>query len=225
MYRLRKLSIAVGVFAVLVSSTSTEAGIFRRCRVSSCHHRSCQTCSESPKVNQTCLAAHMAHHDGFCDYYALLCPPGSPTMWQGPHTDVLGGCNSAACFSSYERRGQDIQETGYRRSGSLTELLEWEAAPAFDNTAMRFVDPRSVTLEYITYKTELNNNTVFAQVINFRFTIDGGRTFEPFSVAFQIKERAAEHPVDKGRATKVKQHAHKFMGEKYEVLTHRSTVD
>lgn len=228
MNRLRKIAIVVGLFAFLLSSAAAEAGIFRRCRHRSGQQQSaCKSCYQEASMRaQICRAVDMMHHDGFCDYYSLICPGNMPVLWQGAHGLPVGGCNvPASCVSQFMYRGRgDVKDDGYKRTIFPNRRLEWDPTPRFTNTATHMVKQSSVQLKYVKYTKQHTDETVFAQVIDFEYSVDSGTSWTPFTVAFEISEREpAQIPDDLRRARKGKEHTHDVGG--LEILTNHQTKD
>lgn len=73
---LMKSAMVVGLFALLLSTTSLEAGIFRRCRSRSCENRSACQCEATRGPcgeGTTCPVFKWADHGSYCSFYALSC--------------------------------------------------------------------------------------------------------------------------------------------------------
>lgn len=227
MNRLSKIAIVIGMSAFLLSSVTAEAGIFRRCRQ---RRSACESCNpyQGAPYAQICRAAETMHHDGYCDYYCLLCPTFNPVLWQGAHNLPVGGCGvPASCVSRVLERGNgqsgDLQDMGYQRPGSAVDLLDWEETPDFTTTNPNH-QVANVTKRYVKYEMEHKADAVFAQATSFDYSIDAGKTWTSFTVAFQIKKRAATHkPEELGKAKKGKEHSHRVKG--LTVLTHKKTLD
>ena len=75
----------------------------------------CAVCGEEQKsalaVDMICPLYDIAHHDGYCDYYAMICTSSgqSPTTWPGPHGHATGPCGSGQppCVPRFKEKGWD----------------------------------------------------------------------------------------------------------------------
>lgn len=198
----------------------------------------------APKAagDMICPLSDMMHHDGYCDYYAMLCMSSgdqSPTGWQGPHGTPTGSCGSANCLPRFAvtpdgaskaalvHADDGLTTNGYeRKSPNEAKKLEWDSAPAFNTTDSQKV--KNVVSKYVTYhKKNKPNEVIHAQIIEFEASLDYGLHWEKMQSGFEIQPRSEVDPdVQYGKAETDEPHGHiHTLKNGTAIVTHKGTLD
>jgi len=192
--------------------------------------------NEPSKVEDTkvCPLADMMHLNGYCTYYAILCPSKSPTSWQGIHGTTTGDC-STTCFPRAKKgeeylkanhADENLKKKGYPlENGDENVPMQWTQDK---DTLFKYAIVRRVNYRYVTYE---NPDTRHAEIIEYQFMYNGTWSdtfyfgFEIQAPSQAIKNKYFYQHYKKADVDKIDKHYLSLSDGEFEVVTHKKSPE